>query len=43
MLLAVEADAEAWTLPTGLAWSGGTYLKIKVEKEIAFYLSFFSK
>lgn len=29
VLLAVEPDTEAWTLPTGLAWSGGTYLGVR--------------
>lgn len=27
VLLAEEPDTEAWTLPTALAWSGGTYLE----------------
>lgn len=29
VLLAEEPDTEAWTLPTALAWSGGTYLSIQ--------------
>lgn len=29
VLLAEEPDTEAWTLPTALAWSGGTYLEIQ--------------
>lgn len=32
MLLADEPDTEAWTLPTDLAWSGGTYLDSHGEK-----------
>lgn len=32
VLLAEEPDTEAWTLPTALAWSGGTYLETRPHK-----------